>query len=535
MDSPLRLIVVNTAHIQQYIFGSNRLRENIGASYLVDAVTGQWAWQSVQTAIGTPASHIPPFPESFQAQPRMEDDALAEVIYAAGGNFVVLFRDVDQAKIFGRTLSRQAHEYAPGLRLLIHNQPYIWGESLGAAMSDALNALREARSTQPENVPLAGLSVTMMCRSTALPAVIMRRLSDRAEDDPLPISAEVAAKWEASTWANDRLNNQFLSHDSPYMFPYDLDDLGRTRGESSFIAVVHADGNGMGAKVREISHNNPVPRDYITAIRSFSEHIAQASTDALKDTLAHILPDVTQRTLHIFHPSLPDHGVDFGEKDGKIVLPFRPLVFGGDDVTFVCDGRLGIGLALAYLRAFKTRTDEQGFASTAAAGVAIVKAHYPFARAYGMAEALVKSAKDYTRTELALDWHFALSGLLSDLETIRQREYTNRDGSLTLRPLTVDGKGIHDWDMIEQALDGFYQPTWANKRNKQKALHDALYRGAHAVETFLSTYRAKLPSLPIAGAGFQNNGWHDRVCGYADGLELLDLYIPLGTLEQQNS
>jgi hypothetical protein len=30
--------------------------------------------------------------------------------------------------------------------------------------------------------------------------------------------------------------------------------------------------------------------------------------------------------------------------EGKICLPFRPLVYGGDDVTFVCDGRLGLVL-----------------------------------------------------------------------------------------------------------------------------------------------------------------------------------------------
>ncbi len=42
------LVVVDTMQIQPYIFGSNRLRENIGASYLVDAATGDWAFEAVK-------------------------------------------------------------------------------------------------------------------------------------------------------------------------------------------------------------------------------------------------------------------------------------------------------------------------------------------------------------------------------------------------------------------------------------------------------------------------------------------------------
>lgn len=42
---------------------------------------------------------------------------------------------------------------------------------------------------------------------------------------------------------------------------------------------------------------------------------------------------------------------------------------------------------------------------TVAAGVAIVKTHYPFARAYELSEALCKSAKRLSRDVSTLDWH----------------------------------------------------------------------------------------------------------------------------------
>jgi hypothetical protein len=39
----MQLVIVDTAQIQTYIFGSNRLRENIGASHLVAEAAEGWA------------------------------------------------------------------------------------------------------------------------------------------------------------------------------------------------------------------------------------------------------------------------------------------------------------------------------------------------------------------------------------------------------------------------------------------------------------------------------------------------------------
>jgi hypothetical protein len=46
MERQYVLVAVETAHIQSYIFASNRLRENVGASYLVTAATGEWRSRS---------------------------------------------------------------------------------------------------------------------------------------------------------------------------------------------------------------------------------------------------------------------------------------------------------------------------------------------------------------------------------------------------------------------------------------------------------------------------------------------------------
>jgi len=87
--------VLDTTGIQPYIFGSNRLRENIGASYLVSQATDNWARNALGMLKDQIHQEVYAFdPEKHQpdAKPHIEDDELAaELVYAGGGNTVLLF------------------------------------------------------------------------------------------------------------------------------------------------------------------------------------------------------------------------------------------------------------------------------------------------------------------------------------------------------------------------------------------------------------------------------------------------------------
>src|SRR5690606_5681066 len=76
----------------------------------------------------------------------------------------------------------------------------------------------------------------------------------------------------------------------------------------------------------------------------------------------------------------------------RVLLPLRPILLGGDDLTFLCDGRVALALTEAALKAFEAEVPSLGRV-TACAGVAIVPAHAPFAQAYALAEALCRHAK----------------------------------------------------------------------------------------------------------------------------------------------
>ncbi len=517
MSESMRLLAVEAAGIQNYIFSSNRLKENIGASYLVAAVTGAWALQAVRDCTVGHNLNGDALDDAITID---QENTAVEVLYAGGGNFVALFKDESDARQFTQLLSKQVLQEAPGLRLNIHSVLFRWGEDvLAGKLRELFDGMKQRRAFQPAGNPLAGLGVTVMCASTALPAV--RR------EDGQPASAEVNSKRRFSDDANQQLADQ-LPLNGSFTYPLDLDNLGRTRGESSLIAIVHADGDGIGARMQLLGEKytrGADVRDHIRELRDFSRKLSQAATSALKETLN----DLTGA--YPVSSSFADLFLQGQDNSGKHFLPFRPLVFGGDDVTFVCDGRIGIALTLAYLRHFEQQTQTIfGEKLTSCAGIAIVKSHYPFARAYEVAEALCKSAKRAKRDAQSdgsfMDWHFTTGGLIGELSEIRRREYQVSAGSLSVRPVALDGSTLHSWETVRRGLDMFQGEDWREKRNKVKTLREKLRQGPGAVKEYTRLYEVKLDQ--ISGA---ENGWAGEYCPYFDAIELMDLYLPLPVRE----
>lgn len=548
------LVVVDTMQIQPYIFGSNRLRENVGASYLVDAATGEWAFDAV-TAVA--------LRNNIRDGNTLIDDAWiengldAEVLYAGGGNFVVLFGGDDEkaeqsARAFTAMLSEHVLRDAPGLQLAIAGQEMNWYEdALCKKREEVFRLLAVRKRKHAWSAPLLGLGVTASCRSTGLPATglvagIRGEPNSLASDE---IQAKVAVAWprqDRPSKADQRLQKS-IGLPEGYSYPADFEDMGATAGEYSHIAIVHADGNSMSQCIREICDQYTRPdenRALVLALRHFSIRLAEAARQALTAVLFRLKRECDKGSgMTIVHPNKDlSLKIDLASAQNGYYLPFRPIVFGGDDVTFVCDGRLGLSLATMYLREFEQHTaaaklGKDGGGLTACAGIAIVKSHYPFARAYALAEELSKSAKSYRReqgiSDSCLDWHFALSGLSGSITEIRDREYTVRKNDLlTLRPVTLattSERPENAWPVVLAGIEAFQKEDWVGRRNKIKALRDALREGTAAVKHFRTAFNkgAELPPVAPGTNEWRSTGWQGHSCGYFDAIELVDWFIPL--------
>ncbi len=560
----MHLLIMDTAQIQPYVFGSNRLRENIGASYLVAQATGEWALERL------------PKPNNVKNAARLElddgkrieeMDLQSEALYVGGGNLVALFRDADSAAAFTKAYSRCLLQRAPGLQVVFWHEPFEWdGQTLAEAVGRAFQHLARKKQSRTYSAPQLGLGVTEMCRSTALPAVAQ----SPSESDAYPVSGEVLAKEKRYKNANGRLTQYMKETDGAdrdwlatylegYEFPYDFDNLGRSEGEQSYIAIVHADGDGMGKRFRTVGAGKP-NREYIQAVRDFSRAIQTASQEALQDTVRVLIGKLQGREKDVLA-----HRSAFGDLLAEVVLteqapgiyylPFRPIVFGGDDVTFVCDGRLALSLALEYMKQFAAHAanlpDGKGGA-TASAGVVIVKSHYPFAQAYGIAEALINSAKQYRREQgvgACLDWHFARSGISGSLKTVREREYRTPDnGWLTLRPVTLQDnpeESHRAWPVVEKGVAAFQdlyrakkrKADWSSRRNKVKALRETLREGPAAVRKFRAKFNENklLPDVASDMSNWPESGWQGGFCGYFDAIEMMDWFIPLHEIKEEQA
>jgi len=115
--------------------------------------------------------------------------------------------------------------------------------------------------------------------------------------------------------------------------------------------------------------------------------------------------------------------------------------------------------------------------------------------------------------------------LSGHLNTIREREYKVRQGSLLMRPVWVlgDMRGWRLWDNFNRLVAIFnYNAQWSGRRNKLKALREALRAGESVVQEFLHTYEMTLPAMPKAPAALHETGWEGTECGYFDALEAMD-------------
>lgn len=372
------------------------------------------------------------------------------------------------------------------------------------------------------------------------------------------------AKLEAVEEANNRLERDLfekitfseevktiLGDDSDKLYvPLGFDNLGRSEGDTSFIDVVHTDGNGMGKRIRDFGANATSNRVWIDRMREMFKKIEEANLYALQAMTNFMASKLTKDEKGKVILKC-ENGKSFHLKEGKIFrdnewkevifFPFRPIIFGGEDVAFICDGRIALDLTVNYLKALQDKILADGNPLFARAGVALVKTHYPFRKAYDLAEDLAKNTKERideidkdSKEVYALDWHVAFTGLSGSISEIREREFEVNQDKLFMRPVSIcktkDGSDWRTWENFV-SLTKEFQDKWSEKRNKAKTLREALRKGETQVEQFLKLNNdINLPEVKNCN-DMKDKGWFDARCGYFDALEMMDMYFPLEEID----
>lgn len=533
-----RAILFDTRSIQRYIFSGNRLKTNIGASYLVDRVFSDALLPVIREVLGEDELDDTTWlAEENPDWTKMETKA--RVGYIGGGNTLVLFQPDTAEDILREVVARFTKHLLvayPGLKTGVA----IGTLSLDAAgkmaaphdLTALVHALKDGQNTvfPVVNVPYTGL--TLSCEVNGEAATVYDR------DEKRFFSAEVEAKLladrksneqeapaEAELWRKLRSvlpAEKASSFLDGFTFPMEIGELGQRETED-YIAIVHIDGNNMGQKFADC--------DTLTKRKNMSRSIRQATITAFTELLEKV-----EQEYDTYNSYLTLH-----TKDGKRFLPVRPLVLGGDDMTFVCTAKVAIPYAKFLMEALMKKHIPGCDGIASCAGIAILPSAYPFFRGYEMAEQLCGAAKASMRPlyneakqdSCWLDFALLHGEQAPTLEQIREQEYHGALGNMHFGPYRVDAPATQE-KSLAALLQGVSSLRRSMPRNKIKELRRVLARGAHEQREFLAQVHylqqagesIRLPQIE-AWAAYEKNLWLNGATPYVDAIELID-YIPSG-------
>ena len=560
-------ILFDTRSIQKYIFSSNRLKANIGASHIVDRVFDDVLLPAVRKVLGEGA-----LDERSWGQPEKIDwtdmQTAVRVGYIGGGNALLLFRTETLPETLRSIVSeftKKLLEKAPGLRTgaaigtmaLRADGSYASASDDSDAPNDLTRLVHKLKDFQNRvipvvNVPYTGL--TLVCSESGETANVWMRdekepNGDKESDDVASVPANVRMRdekapngrfyaWEVAeklrvamppdekpaavqTALMEKLQSflppkereNFMKN---YAFPMKFDQLGQQTPKND-IAVVHIDGNNMGKKFEECRTLS----ERIHCSIEIRRHTIAAFTALVQDIVAHIVEEnIEGKNIKRYRGELVLESC----QEGSIFLPIRPLVLGGDDMTFVCAAKVAVEFASFVIRHLM----ENGIDSCG--GITIMNTSYPFFRGYQMAEELCAAAKKRMRESKEascwLDFAILHGDQASTLLQFRAQEYSGLCGNLHFGPYRVDAE-VGETESLA-ALLAAARGMRKLPNNKVKELRRVLIYSEHEQRQFLAQLgylRMRLPYVE-AWRDYEKDLWgKDRRTPYMDAVELMDYII----------
>ena len=450
-------LIVDLRAIQDYIFASNRLKDNIGASYLVKHL-----FDDIDNGDG----------------------------FCGGGNLFRLCKDEGEAKKIIRNLSIKVYEKCPGLSFSACYIPDFDLDKYQESMSRLQLKLHTEKNSRLQQTTLPSYGINAQCSSSVYAAELVCKTAPDAGD---LLSRVIYAKRQASTQAvseAQKLYREVLG--DTFILPESIEDLGQDKGNESFIAVVHIDGNQIGELFQK--------QKSFSEGKALSKRIDDACDKAFKGMLTMAVDQITNGKWKHYLKLLKQTG-------DKYYQPIRPLFIGGDDITFISEGRLGLSLAMEFMNRFQELLKDLDVSSSA--GIALAKTNYPFYQIHKLAGMLCRSAKNKRKEQRSnldyLDFHIISSSVNQDLAEIRKTYYRLGDGrALCKRPFSSADMGL----MIQNAE--CMNKNWPN--SKVKELRSVLYQSSDQCAAFEAQRKSradlKLPATgfdPFAETLFVNN------------------------------
>ena len=415
------LVMLQTNSNQPFIFSSPRLREQIGASFEVTLLS-RWVQEAAfdlkLPSVTTDEKGKKVLPSSFWVSDSSgkvivrftEDDGVPEALArtlirevtlraltdAPGLDVTGVFIPTDQKRVVATDLDRLDREFStyslnrrPAAARFPQFPYLIRGDESALPASASLHDLNLIQDPlEPNNFDEKS--------SLSLPSRVKRAFATTSRRQQIEdVNRRLA------------IQGKKLTHD-PELNPTKLAAAFQDGEESedaktmlSSVGVVHIDGNGVGAIMRDLGCAHRAVQKVGVSTTS-DEETAEESKG-----LQSFIMEVNRRLDDVVKDAIALSWYYVQELTPDTVLPIVPVLVGGDDVTVYTDGRYAIPFAEAYIRHYERLTCEDDLLRelaviadapepgplTASAGVSVVGRNFPFHIAYDLAEGLVSRGK----------------------------------------------------------------------------------------------------------------------------------------------
>lgn len=475
--------------IQTFIGEGGKLRDLAGGSLLVDTLASSGG-DGEENGGGAR------FPDLIDGV-FSGNDLGAKIRFArrAGGAFVAVSDDREALVRFRAAYTLAVQRFAPGLRFT--DALVCEGETLGETLDLSLIRLNASSARPIVSLPALTSLTALAPRSGT--AAVARMTGDRRSEEGELVGASIVEKRLARSFLKTHAKTEKLfniglearmlpeAQRQGYRWPTELkaDRADATESgiyfpgleENAEIGVVHADGNGLGQILIGIRQALTASNwtDWQAAagfLLAFSSKIGEATEAAVQQTVLEIL-------------------VPKAEPQGDIkVLPARPIVLGGDDLTVIVRGDLAPHFTSRYLRLFGEATEEKlgevraGLGNwdmpveirkavesalperlSAGGGVALVNQSHPFAQSSHLAFKLADRAKDAAKDarsgagdvpRATMSFHRVTTALAGEWGDIFENELLTDAPDGIPRCLTLGVYGVEDGQQAFPPIQALY-------------------------------------------------------------------------------
>lgn len=408
---------------QEFIFRTNKLQEIVGASWIIRDVYKDYLFPAALAVSGSKGifSYMNDedktefSKESFEKH--LEDGYIGEVIYEGGGNFQVLFKDIQVYKDVTYEFTKRVLEHIGTLKVL--GTAVEVDKKLNDYLIDQ-NTLRNQHRIDEANetiiAPWACIPIVQVDRKTSqalidweLEMEKIEGISDIKEElREILKSKGVKGKLTKESFAkllkyhvecmriNDSKRISCLTETERDYYRINekiLDEMVEEKGEDSNLAVIYIDGNSMGAKVQAATGNHSDYKSSIKSLRDLSENIQKIYVDdGIKAALKSI--------------------------DSK----HRIVVYAGDEINFIVKAKEAFSCAVNYLNYLKAFDRE-----SSCAGISVFHSHSPYSDAYRIAEEACESGKQKMKAlglscAAFVDYHIGQGAVGISLDKIREHD-----------------------------------------------------------------------------------------------------------------